>query len=412
MRDEKDSEKIFDNQRDAFHQAVAPASFSSLIPHPSSLSGRRPTWAEINLDNLIHNFRVMREAVGPDVAIMPAVKADAYGHGARECALALEREGARWFGVALPEEGSSLREAGIQISILCLGNFWEGQEDLLVALNLTPAIFGIDPLERFDLAARRAGCIADYHLNIDTGMGRLGVPFRELRDFLDRAAGFKNLRLDGVMTHFSAADEPSKIEFTSHQMTLFEEAVEMVRSCGHTPAWIHQANSAATHAYPLSRGNMVRLGGVTYGLWRDATNPTIEPLDWRRVLSLHSRIVLLKTVPTGTPLGYGCTFVTERESRIATIPIGYADGLSRALSNAGRVIVRDQFAPIVGRVSMDLTIIDVTDVQDAATGDEVIIIGGRGRNRITVEDIAAQIGTISYEVTCAISDRVPRIYTS
>lgn len=370
---------------------------------------QRPTWAEINLDNLIHNFRVTRAALASGVAIMPAVKADAYGHGAVQCARALETAGAEWFGVALPEEGMTLRDNGITTPILCLGGFWEGQEEPVIAHRLTPVVFRLDLLERLNRAARAAGLVADYHLKVDTGMGRLGVPHSELNGFLDDVANFENIRLDGVMTHLASADHPEQKEFTQRQMNLFESAVELVHVRGQSPTWIHQANSAGAHAYPRSRGNLVRLGGVLYGLWRDVTDRSIEPLDWRPVMSLRTRIMFLKTVPADARLGYGGTFVTARESRIATLAIGYEDGLSRGLSNRGKVIVRGQLAPIVGRVSMDLTLVDVTDVEGAAMGDEVVIIGGQESSQITAEEVAAQIGTISYEVTCAISDRVPRI---
>jgi alanine racemase len=241
-------------------------------------------------------------------------------------------------------------------------------------------------------------------------MGRLGVPFSELDDFLERAARFENVRLDGVMTHLASAD--SDPAFTEKQIATFEKAVEMVRERGHRPTWIHEANSAGAHAYPQSHGNLVRLGGVLYGLWRDVTNKSVAALDWRPVMSLRTRITFLKTVSQGSPLGYGGTFVTKRESRIATLPIGYEDGLRRVLSNCGQVIVRGQLAPIVGRVSMDLTLVDVTDIPEVVVGDEVVIIGDQGANQITAESIAAQMGTISYEVTCGISDRVPRIYVA
>ena len=341
---------------------------------------------------------------------MPAVKADAYGHGAIECARALETAGAEWFGVALPEEGITLRNAGIGTPILCLGGFWEGQEESIIAYRLTPVVFRLDILDRLNHAARTSALIVDYHLKVDTGMGRLGVPYADLGGFLDGAARFGSVRMDGVMTHLASADLHDKNEFTGRQMSLFETAVELVRSRGHKPTWIHEANSAGAHAYPRSRGNLVRLGGVLYGLWRDVTDGSIEPLDWRPVLSLRTQIMLLKTVPTDTPLGYGGTFVTSRESRIATLAIGYEDGLSRALSNQGNVIVREQLAPIVGRVSMDLTLVDVTDVEGASIGDEAVIIGHQGSTQITAEEVAGQIGTLSYEVICGISDRVPRVY--
>jgi len=375
----------------------------------SDLTGR-PTWAEINLDNLVHNFRVTKEAVGPDVAIMAAVKADAYGHGAVQCARALEEAGAAWFGVALPEEGSLLREAGISAPILCLGGYWKGQEEALIDRGLTPTIFRMQALDQLNKAARARQSIIDFHLKVDTGMGRLGVPRQELDRFLDDIARFENVRLDGVMTHLASADCEDHADFTEQQIESFETAVELVLSKGHKPRWIHAANSAGTHAYPRSRGNLVRLGGVLYGLWRDVTKRSVQPLDWLQVMSLHSRIMLLKSVPSGSQLGYGGTFVTTRESRIGTVAVGYDDGLRRELSNRGRVIVRGQLAPIVGRISMDLTLIDVTEIEDAAVGDEVVLIGSLGPAHITAEEVAAQIGTISYEVTCGISGRVPRVY--
>jgi len=378
----------------------------------SDLTGRRPTWAEISLDNLVHNFRVTREAVGTGVAIMAAVKADAYGHGAVQCARALEGAGAAWLGVALPEEGLALRDAGIAVPILCLGGLWEGQEESIIAHRLTPAIFRLDILDRLNSVARASGIVVDYHLKVDTGMGRLGVPCAELDCFMDGVARFQNLRLDGVMTHLASADCEDQNEFTERQINLFEKAGELVRNRGHKPRWIHVANSAGAHAYPHARGNLVRLGGVLYGLWRDVTNRSVAPLDWLPVMSLHSRVMLMKTAPAGSPLGYGGTFVTARESRIATIAIGYDDGLRRELSNRGRVIVRGQMAPIVGRISMDLTLVDVTDIEGATVGDEVAIIGSLGPAQITAEEVAAQVGTISYEVTCGISSRVQRIYLS
>ena len=374
----------------------------------SDATAKRPTWAEINLDNLVHNFRLMKSAAAPGGAILAAVKADAYGHGAVRCARALELAGCEWLGVALPEEGFELRDAGVARPILCMSGFWDGQEEAIISRRLTPALFRLDLLDRFDRASRAAGVVSSYHLKVDTGMGRLGVPGGDLEGFLDEAARFRSLKLDGVMTHFASADDPHQAEFTAGQISSFDRAVATVRARGFAPGWIHEANSAATHATAVPRGNLVRLGGVLYGLWRDVTNPLFPPLDWRPVMSLHTRVLYLKTVPAGSALGYGGTFVTQRPSHIATLPVGYEDGLSRALSNRGRVIVRETLAPIVGRVSMDLTLVDVTDVPGVALGDEVVIIGSQGESRVTAEEVAALAGTISYEVTCGISDRVPR----
>src|SRR6185369_257110 len=197
-----------------------------------SFPAQRPTWAEINLDNLTHNFRVTKTATGAAVSILAAVKADAYGHGAVECARALERAGVSWFGVALPEEGFALRDSGITKPILSLGGFWEGQEDSVISRSLTPVLFRLDLLQRLSRAARATGGVADYHLKVDTGMGRLGVPPNELGGFLDEAARIGNLRLDGVMTHLASADCPELAEFTERQLSLFDDAVALVRARG------------------------------------------------------------------------------------------------------------------------------------------------------------------------------------
>lgn len=371
---------------------------------------QRPTWAEIDLDALAGNFRVIREHVGPDVKVMAAVKADAYGHGAIECARRLELEGIDWFGVALPEEGIELREAGITKPILCLGGFWKGQEALCLQHALTPVVYRPDMVESLDRAAGAAGSMADIHVKVDTGMGRLGVRTESLRQFCDALARFRNVRVDGVMTHLAAADDETCEDFTKDQLERFEQAVRIFRELGFAPSYVHAANSAATFAYPESWGNLVRPGGALYGFSRDVLPPQIETPLLRPVMSLRSRIMLVKSIGKGERLGYGCTFESSRQSVIATVPIGYDDGYARALSNCGRVIVRGKFAPVVGRVSMDLTLIDVTDVAGVVLDDQVTLLGRDGELSITAEEIAETIGTLSYEVTCLVSNRVPRIY--
>jgi alanine racemase len=372
----------------------------------------RPTWAEINLDTLVRNFKLTRDLVGPGVAMMMAVKADAYGHGAVECGRALEGAGADWFAVAHPEEGASLRAGGISKPILCLGGFWDGQEGPAIAQRLTPVVFRFDQLARLDQAANSAGHVVTYHLKIDTGLGRLGLPYDQIETFLDCATRLGHVKLDGLMTHLAAADDPEKEDYTLRQMKLFEEAIQMVRASGHDPAWIHECNGAAARAYPAARHNMVRLGGAMYGIWRDTTNQLLPAIDLQPVMSLHTRVVLIRQVPAGTAIGYGCAFITGRQSLIATLPVGYADGMRRPLSNQGHVIVRGQRAPIVGRISMDLMMIDITDVAGASLGDEVILIGKQGTQSVTVEEMASRIGTLSYEITCGIASRVPRRYIS
>lgn len=362
----------------------------------------RPTWAEIHLDHLTHNFRVIKQRLSAHIKILAAVKADAYGHDAVVVARHLERLGCDWFGVALPEEGITLRQAGVTRPILCLGGFYQEQAPLLLDFDLTPNIYSEWAIEQLNAAAKARGVVASYHLKVDTGMGRLGVPMDQLASFLDHLRRYSQVRMDGVLTHLASANEPRQDAFTRQQMERFERALAMIRAAGHQPREIHAANSAALFRHPQTWGTMVRPGGALYGLF--SPPPALKP-----VMSLHSRIILVKTVPAGSALGYGGTFVTERPSRIATLPIGYQDGYMRAFSNTARVIVRGRYAPVVGRVSMDLTLIDVTDVPDVALGDEVVLMGERDGLSVTAAELARKARTISYEITCGISRRVPRV---
>lgn len=373
-------------------------------------SAQRPTWAEIDLDALAANFHWVRERVGQNVKVMAVVKANAYGHGAVACARRLAAEGAGWFAVAMPEEGVELRRAGITQPVLCLSGFWQGQEQLCIRESLVPLVYRLDMIEALDRAAREAQTIADVHLKIDTGMGRLGVRYDEVNEFADALRRFQHIRVDGVMTHFAAADDPDLDCFTDEQVARFRRAVETLRERGYRPTYEDLANSAGTFAHLSAHGNMVRPGGVLYGLWRDILPTAIDPPRLKPVLSLRTRITLLKRVHKGETLGYGCTFEAARETLAATLPIGYNDGYVRALSNRGRVIVRGHYAAVVGRISMDLTIIDVTDVPGVALDDRVTLIGADGDLSIPAEDLALTAGTLSYEITCGISVRVPRIY--
>lgn len=383
---------------------------SALLTVEAASGGRRPTWAEINLDALAANFQAVRERVGAGVRVMAVVKANAYGHGAVRCARRLALAGADWFGVALPEEAIELRRAEIEQPILSLGGFWAGQERACLQHKIVPVVYRLEMVEALERAAAAAGVVADVHVKIDTGMGRLGVRSEQAREFVDALRRFRHIRLDGVMTHFAAADNPERGSFTDEQVRRFNEAVEMIRERGFKPTYLDMANSAATFAHPCSWANMVRPGGVLYGLWRDVLPPLSEPPSLRPVMSVRSRVTLLKRVQRGETLGYGCTFEASRETLVATLPIGYNDGYVRALSNRGRVVVRGTYAPVVGRISMDLTLIDVTDVPDVATGDQVTLLGEENSLAVTAEEIALTAGTLSYEITCGISQRVPRYY--
>lgn len=373
-------------------------------------SAARPTWAEIDLNALAHNFQLVKSRVGPGVRVMAVVKANAYGHGAVECASRLETEGADWFGVALPEEGVELRTAGITKPILCLAGFWEGQATLCLQQQLVPVVYRLDMIEALDRLARERGIVADVHLKIDTGMGRLGIRFDEIAEFANGLRRFENIRIDGLMTHFAAADEPSCGPLTHDQITRFENALAAMRECGFQPTHHHLANSAGIFGQPEARGNMVRPGGVLYGVWSDILAPDDRDVDLKPVMSLRSRITLLKWVPQGETVGYGCTFEASRETLVATIPIGYDDGYMRALSNRSHAIIRGVYATVIGRVSMDLTMIDVTNVPGVELNDEVTLLGRDGEHAVRAEYLAKTAGTLSYEVTCGISARVPRVY--
>lgn len=371
---------------------------------------KRPTWATVNLENLAYNFNSVRKTISEKIKFMAVVKADGYGHGAVECAKKLEKEGIDWFGVALPEEGLELRENQISKPILCLGSFWAGQENLLLENNLTSVIYNLDLAELLDNAALQKGIKAKIHLKIDTGMGRIGVRFDEIAEFADKLSRFQNLEVEGIMTHFASADDLSQNDFTNLQIKRFYDSVEVIESKGFRPIYKDLANSPATVAHKNSHGNLVRLGGILYGLGDDVLPQEIVLPKTKPVMSLTSRITHLKHIYEGDTLGYGRTFTAKKDSVIATIPIGYQDGYSRGLSNCGRVIINDQFAPVVGRVSMDWTIVDVTEIENVKINDEVILIGQTNDKVIKTEELAEKTATISYEITCGINRRVPRIY--
>ena len=378
-----------------------------------STTPQRPTWAEINLNNLAANFNVIKERVSHVAKVMAVVKADAYGHGAVQCARRLSKEGAEWFGVAIPEEGIELRAAGIGQPILVLGGFWNGQAAACIRQRLTTVVYRLDMIAALDQVASETGGVADVHVKVDTGMGRLGVRMDQLAEFLSGLKKFQNVRIDGVMTHFAAADDDACEPLTNVQIRRFHEAVAMFREHGYNPTYLHLANSAGIYSHPEAWGNLVRPGGVLYGLWRDVLPTTITDAGVRQVMSLHSRISLLKWVSAGETIGYGCTFEASRKTLIATLPIGYHDGYMRGLSNRAKVIVRGVYAPVVGRVSMDLTLVDVTNVPDVELNDPVMLLGTERNNSkvsITAEDLARIVGTLSYEITCGVGPRVPKVY--
>ena len=370
----------------------------------------RPTQAIIDLDGLASNFHSAKQFIGLNLKYMAVVKADAYGHGAKSCALRLESESVDWFGVAIPEEGVELRRAGLKAPILCLGSFWPGQEAMLATHSLTPAIYTEREATILNEYGAENAIKLDVHVKVDTGMGRVGIRYDESKQFAEFISQLKYLEITGILTHFAAAENSNENAFTELQIGRFSAACQAFRDAGHTPELTSLANSPGAIAHPSSRGNMVRLGGALYGLLddilsSDAGGPCLKP-----VMSLRSQIAHVKHVPRGESLGYGRTYRTTRDSLIALVPIGYADGYPRGLSNCGTACVKSRLVPIVGRISMDWTLLDVTDVVNPATDDEVILIGGGVGCVVSAADIAGHLGTIGYEITCGISPRVPRIY--
>jgi len=368
----------------------------------------RPTIAKIDLDALAHNFRETRRFVGEDLQYMAVVKADAYGHGAVECARRLEAEGIDWFGVAIIEEGVELREAGITKPILCLGSFWPGQADTVLSYQLTPVVFELDVAAALSAAVGEGSY--DIHIKVDTGMGRVGVRWPDVGEFAEGLKAYPNLNVTGLMTHLASADDPAQDDFTRKQIDRFKQACETFREAGFDPQICDIANSPGSIRCRDSRVDLVRLGGALYGLLDDIVPPEDEQPMLKPVLSLVSRIAHVKRVPAGDGLGYDQTFHTQRDSLIAMVPMGYADGYPRGESNRQEAIVNGQPVPVVGRISMDWTLLDVTDLPRCRKGDEVTFIGRAGDHQITAADLASKIDTIGYEITCGISPRVPRVY--
>ncbi len=387
------------------------------VAQPRIRKFTRPTWAEISLNALSRNFQTVQTLVGSDVQVCAVVKADAYGHGAAKCALALEAAGAKWLGVTTTDEGVPLREAGVRGRILLMTGFWRGEEQEVVRRSLTATVWEPEHIEALNRAAERlAAPPQPVHLKVDTGMGRLGVAPAGVAAMCAAIKASPRVSLEGLCTHF-ASSEVVDAQNVVDQIHGFEDALRTVKENGLAPAVCHMDNTGGIFAHPETWKNMVRPGLALYGYALPlvkagqselpAVAAQLEP-----VLSWRTRIISMKEIGAGRPLGYGGSFVTKRTSRIAALPVGYADGYNRGLSNRGRVIVRGSYAPIVGLVSMDLTLVDVTDISGAEVGDEVLLIGSSSSCHVTAPEIAQTCGTIPYEILCAISKRVPRKFIS
>ncbi len=378
----------------------------------------RPTWAEVSLAALRENFRAVQQHLGAGVSVCAVVKADAYGHGAVHCARALEEEGAEWLGVTSLDEAIPLRDAGIKGRILLMTGFWRGEEEEIIRLRLTPTVWEPEQVALLEKAAAGLGQPKHpVHLKIDTGMGRLGVTLEGLLRVCSALKSAPHLALEGLSTHLASSevlDAPSVEE----QLKRFTEVRQVLCREGFEPALIHAANTSAVISRSQSWHNLVRPGLALYGYYlpferagREVSGSALR-LAVKPVLTWKTRILSLREVSANQALGYGGTYITKAPARIAVLPVGYADGLNRQISSRGRVIVREYYAPIVGLISMDLTLADVTGLAGVSVGDEVILLGSSDGLRVDAREHAELAHTSPYEILCNISKRVPRKYGS
>lgn len=370
------------------------------------LDGRSRAWATIDLGALERNFRFLRERLPDHTRFLAVLKSDAYGHGASILAPRLVELGVDMLGVGDSSEALELRELGLECPLLILGAIVPGEMEDVVQHGISTCIHTVERSELLSEVARALGRPARVHLKVDTGMGRLGVLPRVARRLAVKLHRDRWLEFEGICTHYGSAASPVPFH-TAEQLAQFVRLLEELRAAGIDPPYVHASNSAAVFSTLGSHFSMVRVGLALLGL-----NPGNFPLGTppvEPVLSLRTQIVFMKDLPPSAPVGYNRTHVNRRETRIAVLPVGYADGIPYALSNRGHVLIRGQRAPMIGAISMDYTTIDVSDIEDVAVGDEVTIVGVDGKRRITVEDIARTIGTIPYEITSRLGRRVARL---
>jgi alanine racemase len=367
----------------------------------------RPVWAEIDLEALSHNLAEVRRLVGPAVEIMAVVKAEGYGHGAVETAKIAMKQGAGWLGVSLPEEGIALRKAGIAAPILVFEPLQTNQANVFLEYDLVATGCIREAMVALAREASQTGKEAKVHLKVDTGMGRIGIDTNEASAFITKVSELPGVKITGLYSHLATADERNK-NYAERQIKVFSNLVESLKTAGLLPEKVHLSNSAAIIDLPNSYFNMVRPGIMLYGLY-PSEEVHREKVNLKPALSLKTKIVFRKRVLAGSGISYGLRYQTTRETTIITIPIGYADGWSRILSQKAQALIGGKKFPIVGTICMDQCMIDAGD-EPVELGQEVVLIGKQGEEHITADMVARQMGTINYEVTCMISDRVPRIY--
>lgn len=364
----------------------------------------RDVYAQINLDALKHNFTQIRRHINPNSKLCAVVKANAYGHGAIEVSKVAVACGADVLAVATVEEGLELRRAGFNVPILILGLIPHEAAEAVVANDLTQAVADLELAEKISAAAVRLCKVAKVHLKIETGMGRIGIAPDKAAALAAQINRLPNVELEGMFSHFADADSFDRT-FTNHQIAVFKETAQKIRSAGVNIKICHLAESAAVLDIPEAHFDMVRSGIINYGLY--PSEDVRRTIELKPAMKLVTRIVYLKKISAGVSIGYGREFVAERDSLIATLPLGYADGYIRAYKGFHVDISGKGLAPIAGRVCMDQTMIDVTDVDGVKVGDEVVLFGSEA---VTVDDAARHLQTINYEITCLVSARVPRLF--
>jgi alanine racemase len=368
-----------------------------------------PTVATVDLTALAHNLSQFRRILSPGCDVMAVVKANAYGHGAIETARILLRHGVARLAVFSTEEGIALRRAGVSVPIVVLGPIFHEQIGDLFASHLTPVVSDLSTLAALGTAAASRSVPYPIHLKVETGMGRLGLTEDELATLIASQKFPSALQFEGLMSHLADSDGVAP-EATEEQISRFNRCIQLVAQGGFRVSHIHLSNSGGAVRFPSTHFTHVRPGIMLYGY--HTLPSTIQVPDLKPILSLRTCVAQLRTVKPGGTVSYNRTFTATRPTRIAVLPIGYANGLSRHLSNRGHVLIRGNQAPIVGLVCMDMIMVDATRIPDVAVGDEVVLIGQQQNKRITARDIAEWTGTISYEVLCAISPKIPRLYSS
>lgn len=368
----------------------------------------RPTRAEIDLDAIKYNLTQIRARLAPGTSMTAVVKADAYGHGAVPVSRAALAVGCRHLAVAIPEEGVALRQAGIGVPIILLGLILPEQAALVCRYDLIPVLATVAETDVLAQAARAMGRRLRVNVAVDTGMSRIGPPAEEALPLLEEVAARRELELWGMFTHFATADAADK-SYALWQYRRFATLVNAVHRRGLEPHFISAANSAAIIDLPDTHLNAVRPGIIMYGL--PPSGDMHHHLDLRPAMQFKTRVAYIKKLAAGTAVSYGCTYTAPADTYLATLPVGYADGYNRRLSNQASVLIRGRRRPIVGRICMDQTMVDIGPRCDVTVGDEAVLFGRQGDAEITVTELADIVGTINYELVCAVSARVPRVYT-